>query len=352
MLIALALRMEGYEVLQATDGRMALQMVRDERPDLLLLDIMMPHLSGYEVAQALQKDAATVSIPIIFVTARSEMEDRLQGLGLATDYVCKPFAVPELLARVRAALRIHQLQEELRVSNQRLSRLAVTDELTNLANRRGFLRELEEELMRARRFGHSIALLLFDLDRFKTINDNWGHARGDVVLQQFARVLEEQSRRVDRIGRLGGEEFVALLPNTGADGAAIFAEKVRAATQETQIRLANDGSDDTITIRITVSAGVAVFASWTQGTQDKTEAFPHSLDGALHDSFDDENISIIALALLRVADTCLYQAKNDGRNRWALRQVRGTDELPLQETAQESAEQSQLDNDDNTNKLS
>ena len=348
MLITLALRMEGYEVLQATDGRMALQMVRDERPDLLLLDVMMPHMSGYEVAQALQEDAETVAIPIIFVTAKGEMEDRVQGLGLATDYVSKPFAVPELLARVRATLRIHKLQEELRVSNERLARLAVTDELTNLANRRGFLRELEDELMRARRFGHSLALLLFDLDRFKAINDNWGHARGDTVLQQFARVLEEHSRRVDKIGRLGGEEFVVLLPNTGTDGAAIFAEKVREATQETEIRLAAD-NNNTNTIRVTVSAGVSVFAPWAP---DEAADFPHSHAGAASESSGNEDIHLIALALLRVADTCLYQAKNAGRNRWTLREVRGIDELPLQETAAESAEHRQHDNDSDMNRLS
>ena len=328
MLIALALRMEGHEVMQASDGRMALQMVRDERPDLLLLDVMMPHLSGYEVAQALQQDAETVAIPIIFVTAKGEMEDRLQGLNFATDYVSKPFAVPELLARVRAALRIHRLQEELRISNERLARLAVTDELTNLPNRRGFMSELESELVRARRFGHSVALLLFDLDRFKAVNDTWGHARGDAVLQQFAHVMEEHSRRADKIGRLGGEEFVALLPNTGAEGAAIFAEKVREATEETHIRLSDDTGSSVDTIGVTVSAGVVVFAPWTP-TEKKTFSAYH--DGAPVENLPEQNNLLIARALLRVADECLYTAKKDGRNRWVLREVCGVAELPLQE---------------------
>ncbi len=325
MLITLTLKMEGYEVLQASDGKIALQMVRDERPDLLLLDVMMPYLSGYEVAQALQQDPATVSIPIIFVTARGEMEDRLQGLDLAIDYVCKPFAVPELLARVRAALRTHALQEELRVSNERLAHLAVTDELTGLTNRRGFLREFQDELIRARRFGHSLALLMFDLDRFKAVNDKWGHARGDAVLQQFARVLEEQSRRVDKIGRLGGEEFVALLPNTGSEGAATFAEKMRATTAATQIHMADDGHDTGNAISITVSTGIAVFNP--QAHRAESQSNSNSAE-----SVDNE---LIGHALLRVADGCLYQAKANGRNRWVSHDIQGISQLPVEETRAE-----------------
>ncbi len=342
MLIALSLRMEGYEVLQASDGRMALEMIRRERPDLVLLDVMMPHLSGYQVARALQEDAATALIPIIFVTAKGEIEDRLEGLGIATDYVCKPFAVPELLARVRAALRTHNLQEELRVSNERLTRLAVTDELTELANRRGFLNGLEDELLRARRFGHSSALLIFDLDHFKAVNDRWGHARGDTVLKTFARILSEQSRRVDKTGRLGGEEFVALLPNTGSDGAAIFASKVREATEKTQIRLAEDNqdSDDTTNIiNITVSAGIAVFYPEINTSQihGGDAAKGHFNREKNQDDISDEDNRVVALALLRMADTCLYQAKAEGRNRWVLREVHGVAQLPIEETIAESS---------------
>src|SRR4028119_137022 len=152
-LIALTLRVEDYEVAQARDGEQAIRLVQELHPDLVLLDVMMPRVSGYDVAFAMQDRPSTASIPIIFVTAKNEMEDRVIGLEIAVDYITKPFAAPELLARVRAALRMRKLQEELRLSNERLSRLAVTDELTGLANRRGFDSELEDEILRARRFG-------------------------------------------------------------------------------------------------------------------------------------------------------------------------------------------------------
>jgi diguanylate cyclase (GGDEF)-like protein len=293
-LISLTLRMEGYDVLQARDGQQALQMVREHTPDLVLLDVMMPQMSGYEVARHLQDDPMTVTLPIIFVTAKHEMEDRVLGLSMSVDYICKPFAVPELLARVRAALRMRKLQEELRVSNERLARLAVTDELTGLANRRGFEQELEDEIFRARRFGYPIAVAMLDLDRFKLVNDTWGHARGDVVLQAFAKVLQHTSRRVDKVARIGGEEFVALLPTTDADGAETFAEKVRSATEELEIPGTNLDGSPAAPLRVTTSVGVAVVNSIAH---------------------EEETNSAIANALLQQADRCLYAAKESGRNR-------------------------------------
>ncbi|MDF2440520.1 MAG: two-component system, cell cycle response regulator [Abditibacteriota bacterium] len=311
-LISLTLRMEGYDVLQARDGAQALALVREERPDLVLLDVMMPHLSGYEVARQLQDDPNTVTIPIIFVTAKHEMEDRVLGLSMSVDYICKPFAVPELLARVRAALRMRKLQEELRISNERLSRLAVTDELTGLANRRGFEQELEDEILRARRFGQPIAVTMLDLDRFKLINDTWGHARGDVVLQAFARVLQSTSRRVDKVARIGGEEFVALLPTTDAVGAETFAEKVRAATEALEIPGTHLDGTAAPPLRVTTSAGVAV---------------------ATHIPDIDASNASIANALLQQADACLYAAKDAGRNRVVMRVIDNITELPLDSTS-------------------
>lgn len=305
-LITLTLKMEGYEVLLARDGAAALSLVRESQPDLVLLDVMMPQMSGYDVARALQADAETVAIPIIFVTAKQEMEDRVLGLGLAVDYIGKPFVVPELLARVRAALRMRKLQEELRASNERLTLLAVTDDLTGLANRRGFDSELEDEILRARRFGQPMAVAVFDLDRFKRINDTWGHQRGDVVLQAFARVLQGSSRRVDKIARIGGEEFVALLPTTDAAGASTFAAKVRENTEAMDIPL--DGTDGGAqSMRVTVSGGVAVLSARGACERENAE---------------------LARSILRLADECLYAAKSGGRNRIVLREVAAWDELP------------------------
>lgn len=296
-LMALTLRLEGYEIVQARDGEMALESARDESrtPDLILLDVMMPRLTGYEVARTLQADNATSHIPIIFVTAKHNTEDLVRGLEMGVDYVCKPFAMPELLARVKAALRMRKLQDDLRVSNEQLARLAITDGLTGLTNRRGFGPFLEDELWRACRFGHPIALLLFDLDHFKKVNDTWGHPQGDAVLKAFAKVLDHSSRRVDKVARFGGEEFAALLPGTDAEGAHIFAEKVRLATAALQVpRVTPDGIDETLPpVQVTVSIGCAVAMSIVKCMSP---------------------IAALADNLLHISDQCLYKAKAAGRN--------------------------------------
>ncbi|HEY0075402.1 MAG TPA: diguanylate cyclase [Abditibacteriaceae bacterium] len=298
-LTSLTLRMDGYEVLQAHDGRQALQLILQEAPDLVMLDVLMPGMNGYEVAQEMQSRPAVANVPVIFVTAQQDMEDRVHGLGMAVDYICKPFAVPELLARVRSAVRVRKLQEQL-------EKLAITDELTGLTNRRGFLAHLEEELWRARRFGHPLAVLLFDLDHFKKVNDTWGHAQGDAVLKAFARVLEHSSRRTDKVGRLGGEEFAAVLSETDIEGAGIFAEKVRAATEDLEIH--SDGGK----IPVTVSAGaVAVPIAPVHNETDMAQS----------------QMAELASRFLQAADHCLYEAKETGRNRTVLRTLGSVDEL-------------------------
>ncbi len=301
-LMELTLRMEGYEVFQAFDGLQALELARAHRPNLILLDVMMPGLNGFEVAQELKKDAETSDIPIIFVTAKHELDALVQGLEMAVDYISKPFAVPELAARVRAAMRMRRLQEDLKTSNEELSRLAITDTLTGLLNRRGFASQLDDELWRARRFGHGIGFVLFDLDRFKTVNDTWGHAQGDIVLQNFAEILTKSSRRVDKVARFGGEEFALLLPATDQSGVEIVCEKVRATTEEMAISLSsaqtfsgqNGGPSAPHFIRITVSGGGVILPGIGEG---------------------GVAMAPLAQGLFEVADRCLYRAKAEGRNR-------------------------------------
>ncbi len=297
-LMALTLRMEGYEVLSASTGMRALQIAFSEIPSLILMDIMMPGLTGFQAAQQLKDDPKTRDIPIIFVTARHEVDDRVQGLEVAVDYIAKPFAVPELLARVRAALRMQKLQNELKASNDQLSKLAVTDALTGLYNRRGFDSQLEDELHRARRFRQPLGLAVFDLDRFKSVNDTYGHAQGDLVLQSFAETLLNLSRRVDKVARFGGEEFAVLLPNTDEVGAKIFAEKVRTAIEATPVICPTCGLGKTISV--TVSGGVAILVSATSqnGDGQKPLAIQQLADG-----------------LFEMADAYLYRAKEGGRNR-------------------------------------
>ena len=290
-LIVLTLRIEGYRVSQAPDGNRALELASSLLPDLVLLDVMMPGLNGFQVAEKLQEQQSTRDIPLIFVTAKSELSDLVHGLEFAVDYISKPFAVPELVARVRAALRMKKLQTQLQESNEELSRLALTDGLTGLLNRRGFDSQLEDEIWRARRFGHGLGLLVFDLDRFKTVNDTWGHPQGDIVLRAFADELMNSSRRVDKVARFGGEEFALLLPATDAEGVEFVGEKVREATERMEIECPPCGGE---TLRVTVSAGGVIVPTLA-------ESGPPVAD--------------LAHGMFAIADRCLYAAKNGGRNR-------------------------------------
>lgn len=297
-LMALTLRMEGYEVAQASEGRRGLELAAEFRPSLILLDVMMPGMTGFQVAEHLQASALTRDTPIIFVTAKHELDDLVHGLEIAVDYICKPFAVPELVARVRAALRMQKLQSELKASNEELSRLAVTDGLTGLFNRRGFDQQMEDEIWRARRFCHSLGLVIFDLDYFKTVNDTWGHQQGDVVLQQFAETLLNTSRRVDKVARFGGEEFALLLPATDAPGVRIVAEKVRVLIQELEISCPTCVPNGTMSV--TVSGGAAILS---------------------HVNESGAPVAQIAAGLFEVADQCLYEAKQSGRNQIVTRET-------------------------------
>jgi len=260
-------------------------------PDLILMDVMMPGMNGFQVADKLKGQMTTRNIPLIFVTAKSELPDMVHGLETAVDYISKPFAVPELVARVRAALRMNKLQKELQQSNEELSRLALTDGLTGLLNRRGFDQQLEDEIWRARRFEHGLGLLIFDLDRFKSVNDTWGHAQGDVVLRVFAEVLMNSSRRVDKVARFGGEEFALLLPATDAEGVEVVGEKVREATEELEIECQPCGD---VALRVTVSAGGVILPQLAE---------------------NGPSVADLASGMFDLADRCLYAAKNGGRNR-------------------------------------
>ena len=304
--VALALRLEGHETFQAYDGRQAIELLEEVVPDLILSDMQMPVMGGLEMAQLLREAQATETIPIIFVTGRQELEYRVRGLEYAVDYIIKPFATPELLARVRAALRLRHLEMEMRATNEQLALanehlaraneqlelLALTDELTRICNRRGFDKWLEDELWRARRLSTPVALLMFDLDHFKDVNDTWGHAQGDAVLQEFALLLRNSSRHIDIVARFGGEEFAVVLPSTDLEGALIFAEKARLSLDELRIDRVTGDAENLSPLHVTTSGGGAVM------------------------DFVPSDISIEELGkgLIQAADRHLYQAKAAGRN--------------------------------------
>ena len=271
---------EGYTVLEAEDGPSALAQCRRHRPDVVLLDVEMPGLDGYQVLAELKADAELKNTPVVFLTGRTGTDDLVAGLrGGAHDYLKKPFEPAELLARVGSAVHVKQLQDELWQRNAELSRMSRTDSLTGLYNRWHLDDVLARENSTAHRHGERLSIVLFDIDHFKHVNDTYGHPAGDLVLIDFARRLTEELRAGDIAGRWGGEEFLLVLPRTDATGARRVADRVRLATAAMPVVTA------TTSISITVSGGCA-----TGSTDSPAE-------------------------LLDLADNRLYQAKTAGRNR-------------------------------------
>jgi two-component system, cell cycle response regulator len=283
-IIATRLRFRGYEILEASDGTEALRLVREKAPDLLLLDVMLPDIDGYEISRRIKGATDLPFIPIILVTARDSTQDKVAGLDAgADDYLTKPINFPELEARVRSMLRIKRLQDELEEKNRELERLSISDGLTGLFNHRHIHGLLAEEYERVERTNDCMSVAMFDLDRFKSVNDTYGHQAGDRVLIDLAEILRDTARDIDRLGRYGGEEFIALLPETCIEDAAVFVERVR---REVARRPFDIGRDEPL--RMTLSAGVATY--------------PHELVDSVE-------------SLVRLADEALYTAKAAGRNR-------------------------------------
>ena len=262
------------EVVVATDGASALRRASAaDKPDLILLDVMMPDMDGYEVCKRLKDDATTRDIPVIFITAMGEEDDEEQGLSVgAVDYVTKPFSSAILKMRIRTHVELKRLRDHWQ-------RLSTVDALTQVANRRRFDEALDGAWRRAVRDQQPLALIMADIDHFKAFNDQFGHSFGDDVLVAVAQTIANTVRRCDLLYRFGGEEFVVIASHTDVDGAKLLAERIReniAALHTVRGR----------TTRITVSVGVTSMVK-----------------GDTEESFFDR------------ADQALYQAKKRGRNR-------------------------------------
>lgn len=203
----------GYTVLEAPDGKAGLERIANESPDLVLCDVMMPLMNGFELREAMLSDPAIRDIPFIFLTAKSSKEDQVHGLQTGVDeYITKPFDIDVLLARIEAVLQ----------RRQNFARLASIDSLTELLNRQATERAIRRELGRIRRYPSLATLMFLDIDNFKGLNDEYGHALGDTVLVHLAKIFVEQSRAVDIVGRYGGEEFILFFPQTPiADATAV-----------------------------------------------------------------------------------------------------------------------------------
>ena len=267
-----------YAIYAAKNGRDALEAVNEHAPDVILLNVLMPDMNGYEVLAQLKNDEKTRAIPVIFVSELNNVTDEVRGLNLgASDYISKPYHPAIVRLRV---------QNQIKIVNQisRINNLIAMDQLTGLPNRRFFDDQMSREWGRSRREKTPLSLLLLDVDKFKMVNDTYGHLQGDAVLQIIANTLKESLKRItDIIARWGGEEFIVLLSNTDSDGALNVAEQIRVLIEQTSISIENSK-----TMKVTISIGVDTLIA-TQDCSPDT--------------------------LISHADKALYTAKATGRNR-------------------------------------
>lgn len=235
---------DSHDVITALDGQTAIRQAAENAPDLILLDVLMPGMDGLEVCRILKSQQATAEIPVIFITVVSKPRDIVKALEAGgQDYITKPFCALELRARIKAHLELRESREALkayareleaknRELNETLARLevvAMTDYLTGLPNRRFMMQRFTEEIARVKRTHGQMALVLADVDKFKAINDTYGHNCGDLVLERIAAVMRENLREQDIVARWGGEEFLFLLPDTDFAGGQVVAEKLSRA---------------------------------------------------------------------------------------------------------------------------
>lgn len=275
-----------YEVKIAKSGTKALEILESPNDiDLILLDIEMPDINGYDVCKRIKNNETIKNIPIIFITGRTSQEDEEYGLNLgAIDYITKPFNKAIVKLRIKNYL-------DLKIKNDMLEKLSMYDGLTNIRNRRFFDETFEKTFNEIKRDKKSLAVLMIDIDFFKPYNDNYGHGQGDETLRKVAKALEKTIKRAsDFVARYGGEEFVILLKDINKDGVEAVANNLLNAIRE--LKITHEFSK--IENYVTVSIGVSYYNS---------------------------SSDITKLELLLKADETLYNVKNSGRNNFAILEV-------------------------------
>jgi diguanylate cyclase (GGDEF)-like protein len=314
-LLTVMLKSQGYQVRSALNGAMALLACNHQIPDLVLLDVVMPEMSGYQVCEKLKTSSLTATIPVIFISALGQATEKIKGFEAGgADYITKPFQAEEVLVRVKYQLLLQDMQEQLQrqnlllerqnsllqkeidrrkrteialaQANYRFRQLASKDGLTGLANRRQFDQYLEQEWEQSIQKEEEISLILCDVDQFKNYNDTYGHPAGDGCLAQIAEAISRAVKRPqDLVARYGGEEFVLVLPNTSVAGAVQVAQDIQKEVRSKQIF----HRTSTVDQYITVSLGICTMLATPQRS---------------------------SIELLSAADQALYQAKQSGRNRY------------------------------------
>jgi diguanylate cyclase (GGDEF)-like protein len=290
------LTQSGAKVLVKKDGEGGIETAIRKKPDIILLDIMMPTIDGYEVCRRLKNELATLAIPVIFISALVETVDKIKGFELGcVDYINKPFQIEEVLARIEIHLSLIRLQQQLQqakyaleLANQLLYKQTISDGLTQIANRRHFDNYLTQEWKRALREKQSIALLICDIDFFKQYNDIYGHQCGDKCLKYVAQTIEKVTKRpADLVARYGGEEFGVILPNTQIIGAVEIGEKICCAIRNLNIPHAKSSAANHVTLSIGINCMIPTA---------------------------EYNMS----EFIEIADKALYQAKDKGRNQFVV----------------------------------
>lgn len=287
MMMAQILERDGYQILEASNGQECLEAFQAAHPNLILLDAMMPHLNGFECCAQITAIPESRYTPILMITSLNDEASINQAFDSgASDYITKPIHWPVLRKRVRLQIEKNLLYKQLEEANEKLSRLASIDDLTQLANRRVFLERLKQEWKQRAREKSDLSLVLIDIDHFKIYNDTYGHLQGDLCLSRVASTIQQCLKRpLDLVARYGGEEFAALLPQTTLVGAVHVAQRIRQTVKNLAILHRNSS----IVPQVTVSLGVASIVPDAQ--------------------------SIDADLLFQAADRALYQAKTQGRNR-------------------------------------
>jgi two-component system cell cycle response regulator len=286
-LMEMTLRQAGYEVVSAENGLEALKVFKERFFPIILTDWGMPEMDGLELCKAIRESPAEGYVFIFLITARDSKKDIIVGLEAgADDYLTKPFDRFELIARLKTALRVLELEKSLKDAYEKIRLLSITDKLTGCYNRTYMDEYLAKEIARAKRYIRPVSLVMADIDHFKRVNDTYGHQAGDLILKDFAASIKKGLRKdVDWMARYGGEEFLMVLPETDYESAVSSADRFLKSVAESV------SSYNGIEIRITASFGVVGFVPSAHNQKMSYEM------------------------IINRADKALYRAKNDGRNR-------------------------------------